>query len=333
MVGSNSINERVLVCGTGSIGRRHIANLLSLGANVSVWRSQTHLLDEISEEFSVDVYDNLDDAIHNAGSVIVATATDKHIPIAIKALQAGKGLFLEKPISHSWHGIDELRRLAEGKTVEIGCQFRTHQNLIRLSDILKRIGHDKIITYRLAMGHRLDAWRTGRDYRETYSSDAGRGGGALFDLIHQIDLALWLFGPVAEVNAVLSNRSGLEISGDDVSNLLLTHESGVTGHIQLDMASPVYRCEAEVMARDSVFKWTYEKGILYEQNPMGQIIIDRLPEDFERNHLFLAHMGHFLERLKNNKLPAFCSIEDGIAALKIAISAREANLYEKKVNL
>lgn len=333
MVGFVNKAKHVLVCGAGSIGKRHIANLLQLGAKVSVWRSQTHLLKSIKDEFDVEIHENIDDAINKVDAVVIATATDNHIPIAIKVLQAGKSMFIEKPISNSWEGIEDLQRLASGKVVEVGCQFRAHQNLIALSKLVQRKGNDKILTYRFAMGHRLDVWRKGKDYREAYSSDAKRGGGALFDLIHQIDMAIWFFGPVTEVNAVLSKRSVLDISGDDVSNLLLTHSSGLTGHIQLDMASPLYRCEVEVMTSDSILYWSYSKGILQNYFPEENIIVDQLPDNFERNDLFMTHMAHFLKRLYDNSLPPLCSINDGIAALRTAICLREASTQGKKVIL
>ena len=333
MDGSVNMVKHVLVCGAGSIGKRHIANLLQLGAKVTVWRSQTPLLKSIRDEFDVEVNENLDDAINKADAVVIATATDNHILLAIKVLQAGKALFIEKPISHDWNGVEDLQKLGLGKIVEVGCQFRTHQNLIVLSHLLQQMGSDKILTYRFVMGHRLDAWRMGKDYRTAYSADASRGGGALFDLIHQIDLAIWFFGPVEEVNAVLSKRSELDISGDDVSNILLTHISGLTGHIQLDMASPVYRCEAEIMTSDRIFNWSYSQGTLCNHSQKEDIIIDRVPESFERNDLFITHMAHFLRRLTEKSLPPLCSLEDGIAALRVAICSREASSSGKKVTI
>lgn len=328
---AGSVNmPKILVCGAGSIGRRHITNLIKLGAQVSVWRSQTHLLKSIQIEFNVQIFKNLDEAIDKADAVVIATATDNHIKLAEKVLEAGKPMFIEKPLSHNWDGIDNLKGLASDKIIEVGCQFRTHQNLITLSSKLHQT-RDKILTYRLAMGHRLDAWRKDKDYRKAYSSDANRGGGALFDLIHQIDLAIWFFGPVTEVTAVLSKISELDISGDDVSNLLLTHSSGLTGHIQLDMASPVYRCEAEVMTSSSIFKWSYLEGVLHQNLEGKSLIIDQVPENFERNDLFLSHMTHFLTRLVDKSLPALCSLEDGISALRVAVCAREANLFNKRI--
>jgi predicted dehydrogenase len=325
--------KRVLVCGAGSIGRRHISNLLKLGADVLVWRTRAGLLAEIASDFPVRTYADLPSAIADADAVVVATATDQHLAIATEVLMADQALFIEKPLSHAWNGIEELRRLAVGKPVEVGCQFRAHPNLVALRRLLRQREEGRTLTYRMAMGHRLDAWRPAQDYRQGYSADAARGGGALLDLIHPIDLALWFFGPVVAVNAVLSKVSDLEIQGDDVANLLLTHESGVTGQIQLDMASPVHRCEVEVMTTAAIYRWSNAEGLLRRHSQDGETIADRQPEGFERNDLFLAHMRHFLKRLEDPELPPLCTLEDGVDALKVALGAREADLRRQEVRV
>jgi predicted dehydrogenase len=327
------MNKKVLVCGAGSIGKRHIENLLNLGVNVLVWRTQINLLKNIAKEYNVETYENLDIAIENADAVIVATASDQHVEIALKVLNANKPLFIEKPVSNNWENIDKLLELSKNKIIEIGCQFRMHPNLIKLNQILQKKETANVLTYRLAMGQRLDAWRKNVDYKKGYSSDEKRGGGALFDLIHQIDIAIWLFGPVLSVNAVLSKRSELLISGDDVTNLLLTHTNGLTGHIQLDMASPVYRCEAEVMTSDSIFKWSFSDSSLYNYTTEKKEIINKLDDEYNRNNMFIDHMKHFLIRIDNNEISPACSLDDGIAALKVALCARESNLTGNKISI
>ena len=327
------MGKRVLVCGAGSIGRRHIANLLQLGAEVSVWRARTELLAEVAHDFPVQVCSNLTNAISRAEAVVVATATDKHVAIAAEALKAGRALFIEKPLSHDWVGIDNLRSLVKGAVVEVGCQFRAHPNLIALALKLGQSKHGNLLTYRLAMGHRLDAWRPDKEYQQGYSADSARGGGALFDLIHQIDIALWLFGPALGVQGVQAKLGDLNIKGDDVTNLLLTHISGVTGHIQLDMASPVNRCEAEVMTSSALFRWSNNEGMLHRQTSEGETIVDCVPKGFDRNDLFLTHMEHWLNRMDNPILPPLCAFDDGVAALKVAIGARDAGLHGQMVKL
>jgi len=171
------MGKRVLVCGGGSIGRRHIANLLRLGADVSVWRVRSELLAEIACDFPVKVCADLTSAIAGAEAVVVAVATDQHLAIAAEVLKAGRALFIEKPLSHDWIGVEDLRPLVNGAIVEVGCQFRAHPNLIALALEIANSENGKPLTYRLAMGHRLDAWRPAQDYRQGYSADSTRGGG------------------------------------------------------------------------------------------------------------------------------------------------------------
>lgn len=325
--------KRILVCGAGSIGRRHIANLLRLGAEVSVWRVRSDLLLDIAHDFPVRTCADLSEAIAEAEAVVVATATDQHVTIATEVLKAGRALFVEKPLSHDWAGIDSLRHFAAGQVVEVGCQFRAHPNLIALALLLGQQEYGEPLTYRLAMGHRLDSWRPAQDYQQGYSADSARGGGALFDLIHQIDIAIWLFGPVVAVHATLAKLGDLKIKGDDVTNLLLTHKSGLTGHIQLDMVSPVHRCEAEIITSKAIFHWSNAEGLLRCNLPAGEVIVDRLPEGSERNDLFFSHMAHFLKRLDCSSLPPLCKFEDGVAALQVALAAREANSFGRMVKI
>ncbi|MFO7483829.1 Gfo/Idh/MocA family protein [Oceanibaculum nanhaiense] len=321
----------ILVCGGGAIGRRHIGNLLQLGAPVIGWRARAEKTEEMAREFGIPTMLDLDEAIEAASAVVVATATDRHMEPALKALRAGKPLFLEKPVSHDRAGVDELAALAQGKMVEVGCQLRAHPSLTALRDRLA--GPAKIAGYRLVMGQRLDEWRPDSDYRQGYSADAARGGGALFDLVHQIDLALWLFGPVRQVAAMLDKQSDLAIAGDDFSSLMLRHADGTVGQIQLDMVSPAYRGAAEVVTLEDVFDWSLATGTLTRRRGEESEIVARVPDGFQRNDLFLAHMRHFLSRLDDPALPPLCPLSDGIAALDIMLAARKSHAEERFVTL
>ncbi|MDM7947741.1 MAG: Gfo/Idh/MocA family oxidoreductase [Oceanibaculum nanhaiense] len=321
----------ILVCGGGSIGRRHIGNLLQLGAPVIGWRARAEKTEEIAREFGIPTLLDLDEAIEAASAVVVATATDRHMEPALKALRAGKPLFLEKPVSHSRKGIADLAALAEGKVVEVGCQLRAHPSLTALHDRLT--ASTKTAGYRLVMGQRLDEWRPDSDYRQGYSADAARGGGALFDLVHQIDLALWLFGPVRQVAAMLDRRGGLAIAGDDFSSLMLRHADGTVGQIQLDMISPAYRGAAEVVTLEDVFDWSLATGTLTRRRGEQTETLARVPDGFQRNDLFLAHMRHFLARLDDPSLPTLCPLTDGIAALDILLAARKSHEESRFVTL
>ena len=325
--------KRVLVCGAGSIGQRHIRNLQTLGVEVSAWRARPELCMPLAETFGIAVYADWKQAIDLVDAVVVATSTDQHMPMALAALRAGKHLFLEKPVAHTLDGIDELLALAKDRVVEVGCQLRAHPNLRRLAEILAKGESGPVYTFRLAVGQRLDTWRPGTDYKNGYSAHAHRGGGALLDLVHEIDLVHWLMGPVKTVVAQLSTLSDLGLQADDLANLLLTTDKGAVGHVQMDMLSPVYRRGLEIILQKAVFRWDYVTGILRCEDSNGERIVDQISVGWERNDLYLQHMAHFLQGLDTpNSLP-YCSLEDGVAVLNIALAAKKSSETGRSIGL
>jgi predicted dehydrogenase len=329
------MTRRVLVCGLGSIGRRHVANLMALGAEVHLWRARPELAAAASAEFGLPVHGDLDDALAQVDAVVVATEPNRHMDIALRAADAGKSLFIEKPLAASFDGVADLADLTQrrGIPVEIGCQLRFHPNLVALSRHLASDADGPVLAFRFAVGQRLDEWRPGSDYRAGFSADRNRGGGALFELIHEIDLVQWLAGSVRAVEATLAQVSDLEIAADDLANLTLSLENGSVGQVQLDMLSPVYRRSLEIVTRRAIWRWDYVTGILERQDAAGAAIVDTVPEDFERNHMFRDHMAHFLARIGDPAIPAACSLRDGIAALRVALAARRADHEGRRVEL
>ena len=326
---------RILVCGAGSIGLRHVNNLKSCGVEVYVWRNRSELAKDLMDELNVKVYTSLDDALDISDAVVIATATNTHLDIALKAAKRGKAIFIEKPISLSISGIREFSELVREKKliVEIGCQLRTHQNLKKLYELTESGKYGPLYTFRVVVGQRLDVWRPGTDYRHCYSSDIKQGGGALLDLIHEIDLVLWFAGPITSVKAHLANVSDQEIDAEDLVNLILVNSNGAVGQVQMDMLSPDYRRGLELIYRDAIFYWDYVTGIL-ECRSKGKVgIVDQVPNHFERNLLFIKHMNHFLDRLSQPNKDPLCSLEDGIAAQCVVEAARLSNARDTSVSL
>ena len=92
-----------MIAGLGSIGRRHLRNLLALGErDILLYRThQSTLPDDELASFPVET--DLDAALaHNPDAVIVANPTALHLDVAIPAARTGCHLLLEK----TGHGQD-----------------------------------------------------------------------------------------------------------------------------------------------------------------------------------------------------------------------------------
>jgi predicted dehydrogenase len=319
--------RRVMVCGAGSVGRRHVTNLQRLGVDVSLWRARPDLAADTAAELGVEAVTDLEYGLANAEAVVVATAPDYHMPIALAAAAAGRAMYLEKPLSHDRTGVDRLHEAVREKSlvVEVGCQLRSHPCLRAMADHVRSGADGRLLTFRGVVGQRLDQWRPGTDYRASYSAQTNRGGGALFDLVHEIDLVHWIAGPIAEVVADQRHTGDLAFEADDLVNLIALTREGIAGQLQLDMLSPVYRRSFEVVLANALLEFDYVSGTLVRRDTDGRHVMMQTSKAFERNDVFLTHMAAFLGRLDNPQRPPTCSLDDGIAVLDVALAVRASH--------
>ena len=102
---------KYLIAGLGSIGRRHMRNLLAFGEkDIVLLRTRKSTLPE-DELAPFPQETDLQEALakHKPEAVIVANPTSLHLDVAVPAAKAGCTILLEKPISHSMAGVDKLQ--------------------------------------------------------------------------------------------------------------------------------------------------------------------------------------------------------------------------------
>jgi len=315
----------ILVVGGGSIGKRHVRNLLTLGADVTVYRYRKGIIDELqawSNQLRFAV--SLEEALTGiCDAVVIANSTELHIKVALAAARLCKHLFIEKPLSTSLKGVDELVHLVEENRliVETGFMLRLHPNLKHLKARLDA-GAIGIPSYaRAAVGQYLPDWRPGTDYRQSYSASRRQGGGVILDLVHELDLIAWLLGDVDVVAAMVARSSLLEIETEAIAQIGLRMNSGVLAQVHLDYLRPGYTRSLEIVGSEGIFSWDYLTGTLNFAGRDGIFhLVHQVTTGFERNDMFLAHMRHFLAQLSEGAPQPVSSLADGIRALRIALA-------------
>ena len=125
---------KFLIAGLGSIGRRHLHNLLTLGEqDIILYRTHQSTLPDVDlPDFPVET--TLQAAFsHKPDAVIVSNPTALHLEVAIPAAQAGCHILLEKPVSHNLDQVDTLVKLVQktGSRILVGYHFRFHPGLIK----------------------------------------------------------------------------------------------------------------------------------------------------------------------------------------------------------
>lgn len=255
---------KALVVGCGSIGKRHISNLKSLGLEVYAYDISKETREAIEKEFKIKTFDDYETALkflsEKTDSInisIICTPTDKHVEVASKALDCDFHTFIEKPISNSIKGVSSLiKKAREKKLINlVGCNMRYHKPLKTVRDILKSKVLGEVYSIRSYFGHYLPYWRPNVDYRKTYSASLKRGGGIILESIHEIDYLMWLFGDIKEFKVISKKKSKLEIDSEDIASIIIEFESGVIGEIHLDYLQKCKHRGCEIVGSNGTLIW------------------------------------------------------------------------------
>jgi predicted dehydrogenase len=335
---------RFLIAGSGSIGRRHLRNLVALGeTDIILYRThQSSLPDEELSGFQVET--DLQFALaRRPQAIIISNPTSLHLDVAIPAARAGCHVLLEKPISDSMQGIEELVSAVQsgGGQVLVGFQFRFHPGLQTIASLLRQDAIGRVLSAHAHWGEYLPAWHPWEDYRQGYSARRELGGGVILTLSHPLDYLRWLLGEVQALWALAGSISDLTLDVEDTAEIGLQFTDGSLGSVHLDYNQRPPAHTLEIIGAKGTIRWDNADGAvhLYKATASAE---KRAPEPdtawqnfpapfgFERNHLFLAEMQHFLQVARGEAAPV-CTLKDGIQALRLALAAQDSSREGKLV--
>ncbi|MFI6322059.1 Gfo/Idh/MocA family oxidoreductase [Nonomuraea sp. NPDC050556] len=161
--------------------------------------------------------------------VVIASPNRTHVPLAKRALEAGKAVVVDKPLARTAEQAQELVDLARDRDL----MLTVFQNRRWDGDFLtlRRLVADEALGDVLRFESRFERWRPEPKGGWRESGGADEVGGLLYDLgSHLVDQAIQLLGPVAHVYAESDvRRAGVE--SDDDSFIALTHVSGARSHL------------------------------------------------------------------------------------------------------
>ena len=326
---------RFLICGWGSIGRRHFRNLRALGEDDIVFYRTGHSTVESDEIKGFPVEHDLEMALsrHKPDIAIIANPTGLHLETAIPAARAGCDLLIEKPIASSLEHVDELRRAVDeaGAQVLVGYQYRFHPGLHSVNRLLAVGSLGDPVSVRVEWGEYLPDWHPWEDYRESYSARSDLGGGVLLTLSHPFDYLRWLFGGVDRVIGVAAVSGSLEINVEDVAEIILNFTAGPLGSVHLDYLRSPPEHRMDVTCTSGTIRWEAARSEVNYSEAGGEWQRTVASADFERNDLFLAEIKHLVAVSSGEATPV-CTLDDGVAALKIALAARNSRAAPRSLD-
>ena len=277
---------------------------------------------------------------HKPDAVIVGNPTSMHLDIAIPAAEAGCAILLEKPISNSIERLDQFESAVKksGSKVLVAFQFRFHPGLIRAKQLISDGEIGRIISAHVHFGEYLPAWHPWEDYRQGYAARADMGGGVVLTQCHSLDYLPWLVGKVRSAWGFTGKLSYLEVDVEDTAEIGLRFESGALGNLHLDFNQQPPAHRFEIIGTKGTIKWDLSDGAtrIYrasaeslsistgrEIKAGGEWESYPLPENWERNVMFLEQMKHFVAVVRGEAEPA-CTLEDGVRVMKLISAVHES---------
>jgi predicted dehydrogenase len=265
---------RVLVIGSGSIGRRHHDNLQALGASSRLvsWRTEG-----LGGTLA---------AMTDAEAVVIATATDIRLPLIEAAAARGLPIYIEKPLAFRPDEVEAIAEVAAPVATRsmLGLMLRYHPAVRALA----AADLSDVFQFALTIGHDVTQWRQNWRFSESYAAKA-KGGGVLLDLCHELDLAACLF-PGLEVTRVES-LGHAAFPGVDFASRVSLRRGGVVGDVSMDYLTPLLHRRTTLRGTKRMHDFDFAAQSYRVTEAAGPRQLD-LP--LERNAMFLDAMRDFL---------------------------------------
>ena len=237
---------KVGLIGFGSIGKRHVNNLLELGVKeITLMRDKGRG----NEHGLKEVYDFDTFLESDFDFVIVSNPTTFHAGTLKPLIRNNMNLLVEKPLVYTPDEYSELKEMLTSYTGKgmIAYNMRFHPCIVKVKEILEKKITGDVYSARLFVGQYLPEWRPGTDYRTGVSALKELGGGVVLELIHEIDLALYLFGkPATGIFSFAGKASSLEIETEDISEILWRSRENTIVSVHQDYLSRHYMLYIEL---------------------------------------------------------------------------------------
>lgn len=317
---------RMLVTGRGSIARRHVQQLRALRPDAAVAVVAAGGEVDAALQPCEIVADLAQGLAWKPDAVVIASVSSRHAVELLACLEQRLPCLVEKPIAISSGELALLRQAAAGSRlpVQVGCNLRHLPALARLKALLTGDSLGWLIRAQLEVGQDLGQWRPGRDLAGTYSANAAQGGGVVFDLVHEIDMARWLLGPLQVRAAIGGHLSSLPIASDDVHTALLQAAHGAPVTVALDCVSqqPVRRY-AFVAERGTVL-CDLMAGELSIATRDGVRIETRVAADFHVAQTYAAQMADWLAALDDPQRTLVTPLSDAFETAALMLAMKQA---------
>ena len=324
---------RILVTGRGSIAQRHVKILRSFRPDIVLGvLSVGEPTKDLSPFEWLTSWASA--AAWNPQAVVIAGVSERHATELAASIEAGWPCLAEKPLVTSIEGLNAVRAACAGRKVMppvvVGCNLRYLPSLQQAAATLRSGALGRIVRAQFEVGHDLALWRPGRDLADCYSARAAMGGGVLFDLVHEVDLARWLLGPL-QVRAAIGGQlsrplAALGLESDDVHVALLELPWGAPVTVSLDYVSRKLVRRHVLTGELGTLIWDLAARRCWIDDAQGAKVLTEDPADFDISQTYRSQMLDWLQAMGDPQHCVVSPLVDAMESAALMLAMKEAEI-------
>jgi predicted dehydrogenase len=257
--------------------------------------------------------------------VLVLTESGKHAQHARAALEAGKHVIVEKPVSLIAQEVMENIVLAKEKGLMYAAvkQNRFNPAIAHLKEVVDSGRFGKLI-----LGSIRLIWCRYQEYYEDgwHGTWAMDGGVISQQAIHHIDALQWICGPIQEVVSAQQNALN-QLEAEDTTVALVRFQNGGLGTIEVTTAARPEDKEASIsiiaehgsaqvagIALNNIVQWRFVQPEADDETVAAHFSQD-VPTGYGLSHGPL--LQEIFDRLNDGRIDPPISAEDALASVRI----------------
>lgn len=292
---------KFLVIGLGSMGKRRVRCLQALKVEGVVgFDPREDRRKEAAEKYGIKTYEKVEDALGDVDAFVISTPPDLHMIYAKIAVTNNKHFFCEASVTDD--GMAEVMEMLKKTKVVAApsCTMRFHPAVKIIQEQVAKNAIGRLEAFTAHCGQWLPDWHPWEDYRTYYVSK--RATGACREIV-PFELT-WLTGVLGGFNKVTAMRgkiSDLDCDIDDIYQLLLRGESGVYGHLMVDVLARYPNRSLRLIGSEGTIDWVADtKEVRVYTTASGKWEIFKEPTSkVEEGYSYLSAEGMYVEEMQS----------------------------------
>ena len=320
------MTHSVLIIGCGSIGERHLRCFLrTQRATVIACDTNAALLSRIATSYPVETVASWETAIAQgqATAAVICAPAPAHVPVAIRLLEAGVHVLIEKPLSHTLQDVDTLvhARDHSGRQAVVAYVLRLMPLLQQARAFVQSGAFGPVLQATVNTGQPFHRLRPA--YADTYYRAHASGGGAIQDaLTHSANWMESVVGPTDSVLCDAGHQFLPNVTVEDTVHVCARNGATLVNYTLNQFQAPNENTLQFHCAGGSVCvelhrqRWgAWAAGAAeWSWHPVAPL---------ERDDLFVAQANAFLDQIEGRSA-GLCTLEAAAHSLRFNLAALAA---------